>query len=395
MLKEIRLKKNSDRRIKYGHLWIYSNEIDIDSTPLNNFIPGEQAILKTNSGQALGVAYINPNTLICGRLISGNPDVILTGELIKERIASSLKLRDRLFDKPFYRLVYGESDNLPGLVIDRFNDIFVVQISTAGMELVKNEITAAIVSLFNPKGVFLKNDGKMRPVEGLNEYYETVHGSVADEIPVIENDTFFKLPLNTGQKTGWYYDHRMNRLRLNYYADGKSVLDMFSYIGAWGIQAAVSGASSVTCADSSSAALKALAVNAELNNVKQKVKTVNGDAFQILKDLSAGGEKFDIVVIDPPAFITRKKDIRSGEEAYRRINELAVRVLNDGGILASCSCSLHLGRERLVELVHRAGHRQGKTIQIIGHGHQGPDHPVHPAIPETEYLKAVFAYLPS
>ena len=395
MLQEIRLKKNEDRRIRNGQVWVYSNEVDIGSTPLNKFIPGGQAVLKASSGEALGVVYVNPNTLICGRMISRNPDVLLTGELIKARIESSLKLRGMIFDKPFYRLVYGESDNLPGLVIDRFNDIFVVQISTAGMELVKNEIAGAIVSIFNPKGVFFKNDGKMRQAEGLDEYHETAYGDAADEIPVIENDTFFKLPVKSGQKTGWYYDHRMNRLRLNSYANGKSVLDMFSYIGAWGIQAAVSGAAAVTCADSSRAALEALAVNAELNKVSRKIKTINGDAFQILKDLSAGGERFDIVILDPPAFIARKKDIKSGEEAYRRLNDLAIRVLNDGGILASCSCSLHLSRDRLTELIHKAGRKLGKTIQILEQGHQSPDHPVHPAIPETEYLKAVFAYITS
>lgn len=390
MLQEIHLKKNEDRRIRNGHVWVYSNEVDIVSTPLNKFIPGGQAVLKASSGEALGIVYVNPNTLICGRMISRNPDVHLTGELIKARIESSLKLRGMIFDKPFYRLVYGESDNLPGLVIDRFNDIFVVQISTAGMELVKNEIAGAIVSIFNPKGVFFKNDGKMRQAEGLDEYHETAYGDTADEIPVIENDTFFKLPVKSGQKTGWYYDHRMNRLRLNSYVNGKTVLDMFSYIGAWGIQAAVSGAAAVTCADSSRAALEALAVNAELNKVSRKIKTINGDAFQILKDLSAGGERFDIVILDPPAFIARKKDIKSGEEAYRRLNDLAIRVLNDGGILASCSCSLHLSRDRLTELIHKAGRKLGKTIQILEQGHQSPDHPVHPAIPENGISEGCF-----
>ncbi|MCU0821344.1 MAG: class I SAM-dependent rRNA methyltransferase [Spirochaetes bacterium] len=393
MLQELRLKKNADRRIKLGHLWIYSNEIDTASTPLSRFSPGEQAVLKTHSGQALASVYVNPNTLICGRVISRNPELALTGGLLKERIAASLKLRERIFDRPFYRLVYGESDSLPGLVIDRFNDIFVVQISTAGMEQVKNDIINAVAGLFNPKGVFLKNNGKMRQVEGLGEYTETAYGEVPDEIPVIENDAYFSAPLKTGQKTGWYFDHRMNRLRLNSFVEGKSVLDMFSYTGAWGIQAAVSGAASVICADSSSAALDALAKNAELNNVKKNINTINGDAFQILKELSAAGEMFDIVILDPPAFITRKKDIKAGEEAYRRLNELAIRVMNDGGILASCSCSLHLDMGRLTELIHSAGHKSGRSVRIIGHGHQGPDHPVHPAIPETEYLKAVFAYL--
>ncbi len=392
MLQEILLKKNADRRIRSGHLWVYSNEIDTAKTPLTGFFPGEQAVLKTHSGQALGTAYVNPNTLICGRVISRNPDEPLTGRLIKERIASSLKLRDRIFNRPFYRLAYGESDMLPGLVIDRFNDIFVVQLSTAGMELFKDEIVAAVDGLFSPKGIFLKNDGKMRQVEGLVEYYETARGEVPDVIPVIENDVFFSLPIKSGQKTGWYFDHRMNRLYLNGLAEGKSVLDMFTYIGAWGIQAAVSGASSVTCVDSSGMALEALNTNAALNDVIDKVKTLNGDAFRALKDLSAAGEKFDIVILDPPAFITRKKDIRAGEEAYRRINDLAIRLLNPGGILASCSCSLHLSRERLAELIHSAGH--DRTLQIIGYGHQGPDHPVHPAIHETEYLKAVFLYLP-
>ncbi len=389
-LATLRLKKNADRRLKAGHLWIYSNEIDTGATPLNAFAPGQQAVIEASTGKALGIAYINPNTLICGRMVSRDTKHSLTGSLLVHRIKIALSLRERLFDQPCYRLIFGDSDNLPGLVVDRFHDYLVVQIGTFGMEVMRDEIVEALVKVLKPKGILFRNNGGARSLESLPEYIETAYGEVPDELPLIENDTQFLAPVMTGQKTGWFYDHRPARAYLNSMAKGQRVLDVFSYIGGWGVQAARHGASEVFCIDSSAPALEYVHKNAELNGVGDKVASMQGDAFSALKQLHTDQERFDIIVMDPPAFIKRKKDIRNGEQAYRRVNEMAMRLLNNDGILISASCSMHLQRDSLVDILRASARHIDREIQLFGECHQGADHPIHPAIPETAYIKALF-----
>ncbi|WP_281646158.1 class I SAM-dependent rRNA methyltransferase [Parendozoicomonas sp. Alg238-R29] len=389
-LTTLRLKKNADRRLKAGHLWIYSNEIDTAATPLNGVQPGQQAVIESSTGKALGIAYINPNTLICGRLVSRNTKHALTTSLIVHRLKIALSLRERLFDQPCYRLVYGDSDNLSGLIVDRFHDYLVVQTGTIGMEVMREEIVEALVKVLKPAGILFRNSGGARKLENLPEYIETVYGEVPDELPLIENDTQFLAPVMEGQKTGWFYDHRPARAYLNTMVKGLRVLDVFSYIGGWGVQAANHGASEVFCVDSSALALEYVHKNAELNGVGDKVATLEGDAFSALKELHTAQEKFDIVIMDPPAFIKRKKDIRNGEQAYRRVNEMAMRLLNNNGVLVSGSCSMHLQRDSLVDILRASARHIDREIQLFGECHQGADHPIHPAIPETAYIKALF-----
>jgi 23S rRNA (cytosine1962-C5)-methyltransferase len=194
-----------------------------------------------------------------------------------------------------------------------------------------------------------------------------------------------------GQKTGWFYDQRMNRARMRAYVRERRVLDVFSYVGAWGVQAARAGAKDVVCVDSSQPALDQVRANAQRNHVERRVSTHAGDAFEVLKTLRAERAKFDVVIIDPPALIKRKKDIVEGTGAYHRLHQLALPLVNDGGVLISCSCSYHLSRAALLEVIHTAGQHDGRALQILEQGHQGPDHPIHPAIPETEYLKGFIA----
>ncbi|CAM3759477.1 class I SAM-dependent rRNA methyltransferase [Parendozoicomonas haliclonae] len=389
-LTTVRLKKNADRRIKAGHLWIYSNEIDTAATPLTALTPGQQAVVESSTGKALGIAYFNPNTLICGRLISRDTKHALDASLLVHRIKIALSLRERLFPEPCYRLIYGDSDNLPGLVVDRFHDYLVVQIGTIGMELMRDEIVEALVKVLKPTGILLRNNGGARTLEGLPEYIEEAYGTVPDELPLVENNTQFLAPVRTGQKTGWFYDHRPARAWLNNIVKGQRVLDVFSYIGGWGVQAANHGASEVFCVDSSPLALEYVHKNAELNGVGDKVATMEGDAFAALKELHTAQERFDIVVVDPPAFIKRKKDIRNGEQAYRRINEMAMRLLGQNGILVSGSCSMHLQRDSLTDILRASARHIDREIQLFAECHQGADHPIHPAIPETAYIKAMF-----
>lgn len=390
-MKTLKLKLHEDRRLREGHLWIYSNEVDVAATPLKAFGAGEQVLVEDSKGKVLGIATVNPNTLICARLVSRDEKHPLAKSLLVHRLQVALSLREQWFDAPYYRLVYGDSDFLPGLVVDRFGDICVVQIASAGMEAVKADIVEALEKVLSPRGILFKNDGKMREVEGLPSYVEVAAGEVPAEVPLEENGVRFLAPVQDGQKTGWFYDHREARAQLRKLVQGKRVLDVFSYVGGWGVQAAAWGASEVVCVDASARALEVVAKNAALNGVGDRVKTLQGDAFEIMASLRTSREHFDVVVLDPPAFITRRKDHKNGLIAYRRANELAMRLLAKDGYLVSGSCSLHLAREELVDVIRASARHIDRHVQIVHHGHQGADHPVHPSIPETEYLKAVIA----
>lgn len=391
LLNTVKLKHQADRRLRAGHLWIYSNEVDVAQTPLKNFQPGEQVLVESASGKVLGLAYINPHNLICGRLFSRNQRYPLDKSLLVHRMNIALGLRQAMTDKPFYRLVYGDSDFLPGLVVDRFGDVVVVQTATAGMERIKEAIVEALLQVVKPTGILFKNDARIRRAEELPDYVEVAYGEVPERVAIEENGVKFAVPVYAGQKTGWFYDHRASRARLADYVSGKSVLDAFSYIGGWGVQAACFGAEMVTCLDSSEFALDMVEHNAALNGVRGRVGTLQGSAFDAMKMLVDEGQRFDLVVMDPPAFIPKRKDIKSGEQAYRRVNELALRLLNRNGVLVSASCSMHLGRDRLTDILRASARHLDRELQILEQGGQCFDHPVHPAIPETDYLKAVFA----
>jgi 23S rRNA (cytosine1962-C5)-methyltransferase len=388
-LPSLRLKANADRRLRAGHLWVYSNEIDVAVSPLAGFSAGDQAILEAAGGKPLGIVAMSPQNLICARLLSRDTSHVLDKSLLVHRIQVALSLRERLFDKPFYRLVFGDSDLLPGLVIDRFADILVVQLASATMDQHKDEVIAALVQVLKPSGILFKNDSAARDAEGLERYVATAHGQVPEWVALEENGVKFEAPVLQGQKTGWFYDHRMNRARLAPYVKGKRVLDLFSYIGGWGVQAAAFGASEVMCVDASAFALDGVERNAALNGVAEKLACVEGDAFEALKELKAAEERFDVIITDPPAFIKRKKDLKNGEAAYRRLNEQAMRLLSKDGILVSASCSMHLPEDDLQNILLSSARHLDRNIQLLERGSQGPDHPVHPAIAETRYIKSL------
>ncbi|WP_416638618.1 class I SAM-dependent rRNA methyltransferase [Pseudomonas sp. OHS18] len=388
-LPSLRLKANADRRLRAGHLWVYSNEIDVAVTPLNAFEAGDQAILEAAGGKPLGIVALSPNNLICARLLSRDVKHVLDKSLLVHRLNVALSLRERLFDQPCYRLVYGDSDLLPGLVVDRFFDILVVQLASATMERHKEDVLAALIQVIKPSGILLKNDSAARDAEGLERYVDTAFGVVPEWVALEENGVKFEAPVIEGQKTGWFYDHRMNRARLAPYVKGKRVLDLFSYIGGWGVQAAAFGASEVFCVDASAFALDGVERNATLNGFPERLTCVEGDVFAALRELKSAEERFDVVIADPPAFIKRKKDIKNGEAAYRRLNETAMRLLNKDGILVSASCSMHLEEDNLQNILLTSARHLDRNIQLLERGAQGPDHPVHPAIAETRYIKSL------
>jgi len=386
----LRLRKDEDRRLRAGHLWVYSNEIDIDSTPLRDFQPGQPVAIQASNGKTLGTGYINPHALLCARLVSRDLEHPLGLSLLVHRLNVALSLRERLYDRPFYRLVYGEGDGLPGLIVDRYGDLCVAQLTTAGMDRLKDDILAALQKVLKPAAVLWRNDGPMRELEGLERYVADAAGVVPEIVEIEEDGLRFQVAPRTGQKTGWFYDQRDNRTRLDRYVASRRVLDVFSYVGAWGVRAAVRGAREVLCVDSSAPAVERTAANAALNGVGDRVRTQQGDAFDVLKSLREARERFDVVIVDPPAFIKRRKDAKEGTLAYRRLNEMAMQVLERDGILVSCSCSQLLSREVLVQTLLQGARHLDRNLVILEQGRAGPDHPVHPAIPETDYLKAVF-----
>lgn len=388
-LPSLRLKANAERRLRAGHLWVYSNEVDVLATPLTAFQAGDQAILEAAGGKALGIVALSPNNLICARLISRDLKHPLDKSLLVHRINVALSLRERLFDAPCYRLVYGDSDLLPGLVVDRFGDHLVVQLASAAMERHKDAVVEALVQVLKPAGILFKNDSSARDAEGLERYVETAFGVMPEWVALEENGVKFEAPVQGGQKTGWFYDHRLNRARLAPYVKGKRVLDLFSYVGGWGVQAAAFGATEVMCVDGSALALDGVERNAALNGVAEKMTCVEGDVFEALKELKAAEERFDVVIADPPAFIKRKKDLKNGEAAYRRLNEAAMRLLTKDGILVSASCSMHLPEDDLQNILLSSARHLDRHIQLLERGGQGPDHPVHPAIAETRYIKSL------
>jgi 23S rRNA (cytosine1962-C5)-methyltransferase len=350
---------------------------------------GEPVVVEASNGKLLGIGYINPHSLIAVRLLTRNKDAQLGTRFFKKRIEQAQQLRALYFDQPYYRLVFGESDLLPGLVVDRHGDVLVVQITTAGMEKLKEKIVDALQALYAPRAIVLKNDLDSRKQEGLNLENEVI-GTLPDEVLIEENNTAFVLPVVEGQKTGWFYDHRMSRARLQQLAKGKRVLDVFSYLGGWGLEVLKAGAAEAVCVDSSERALDYMERSAQHNGLLDKLVSYQGNVFEVLPHLLAEGERFDIVVVDPPAFVKRKKDFKSGAEGYRRVNELAMRLLNPNGILVSASCSYHMPRDELRKQIQMAARHVDRQVQIFEQGGQGPDHPIHPAISETEYLKTFF-----
>lgn len=389
-LATIRLKKHEDRRIRLGHPWIFSNEINNQITPLKNFSAGQEVIVENSEKKAIGIAYINPHSLIAGRLFSTDITERLTEQFFLHKIKQALGFRERLFDKPYYRLVYAEGDGLPGLIIDRFNQDFVMQINTAGMELQQENIIKALVTIFpNLNSIYLRNESAVRLQEGLKQYCQSGYGTPPSEILLIENDIPFLINFTEGQKTGWFFDQRHNRARLKDYVKGQRVLDVFSYVGAFGINAGSYGAKQVICIESSKSSLLQLQKNIAHNHLDNIVSIIEADAFLAMKEFVTNGNQFDVIILDPPAFVKKQKDLREGLIAYERINALALKLLSPGGILMSCSCSMLVNVSDFTSAILRAAKQTRAQLRLIDRGFQGPDHPIHMLIPETDYLKVM------
>ena len=384
---DLYLLPRADRRLRLGHAWVFSNEVDVTRSPLTAYEPGELAVVRDSYGKPVGTAYVNPGALICARILSSDAKAVIDTDWWIARLRRALALREQVYASPHYRAVYGESDGCPGLVVDRYGDVLVAQLNTAGIVKMRGPVLEALQAVMKTRGILVRSSASVRQIEGIDEFDETI-GEIPDAVDVHEGNAVFSAPLRTGQKTGYFFDQRDNRSRLGRYVRGKRVLDMYSYVGSWGIRAARFGASEIVCSDSSQPALDCARENAGRNEVT--IETRQGDALDVLSAYADEGRRFDIVILDPPALIKRRKDIPAGQAHYERLNRLAFGVLERDGTLISCSCSHHLEAAMLQRAILGASKDSGRRAQILEKHAHGPDHPIHPAMPETEYLKAFF-----
>jgi 23S rRNA (cytosine1962-C5)-methyltransferase len=387
VLPTIRLKPREGRRVRAGAPWAFSNEIVMDAKA-KSLAPGTLVELASDDGSPIGTGYFNPRSLIAVRLL-GPPGAKIDPGFFGERFRRALGLRALFFEAPFYRLVHAEGDGLPGLVIDRFGDSLVMQVTTAGMESLTDAALAALDEVIAPACVILRNDTSARALEGLPAYVRAVKGEAPARLNVEENGARYFADPMAGQKSGWYYDQRHNRRFMADLATGKRCLDLYSYSGGFGILAAAKGASEAVLVDSSEGALQLAREAAGANGVLERCRFIKAEAFVELERLANERQSFEIVICDPPPFAPSRKDVEAGARAYRKLARLAAGVVAPGGFLLLASCSHNVSPERFGVECAAGLHRANRRASLVYQGGAGPDHPVHPLLPETAYLKAL------
>ena len=383
------LKPGGERRIARGHPWAYSNEIAMDAA-LKALPPGTLTTLHRVDGKPLGVGLFNPHPLIAFRLLDRDTSAVIDADFLAARLGRALHLRERLFDRPFYRLVHAEADGLPGVVVDRFGDGVAVQVNTAGMDRLWPELLAALDQVVAPACVVLRNDAPARALEGLDRDVRVVRGAVPDDGFTVRDGalTFPADPL-AGQKTGWFYDQAANRVFVAPLASGGSALDVFCHTGAFAVAAAAAGAVAVTGIDSSEPALALARWAAAMNGVDERCTFVRGDAFAELERRADAGERHRLVIADPPAFAKSKKERGGALRGYRKLARLAAALVEPEGFLFVASCSHAVEAEAFADEVAAGLSRAGRSGRILRAAGAGPDHPVHPQLPESAYLKTL------
>lgn len=384
-LQQIHLKRT--KRLLSGHLWIFSNEL-LESPA--GYEAGSLVDIYDMKDKFLGTGYINPRSLMSVRLLT-REKVAIDRNFFLRRIAAAIDMRKQLRIKADVgRIVFSEGDYLPGLIADRYGNCLVLQFLTAGMEILKNEIISIFDEILSTEIIIVRNDSRSRLLEGLPLYREIAKG-LPLPLPVIaEEGILFEVDAYEGQKTGFFLDQRGNRSAFAQLVEGGRGLDLFCYTGGWSLPLAAAGAL-VTGVDDSERAVGQAKRNAELNGLGEKATFVKEDVFSFLKRESGKGEsRYDFIVLDPPAFVKSSSKVREAVKAYRRLNELCMRLLRPGGLLATSSCSYHLGREVFLDMLRAAGKEAGRSLRMLALRSQGPDHPVLLSMPETEYLKCAF-----
>ncbi|MDD5087472.1 MAG: class I SAM-dependent rRNA methyltransferase [bacterium] len=378
----VKLKAGADKRIRDGHSWIFSNEL-VDG--FQSYESGRPVQVVDHKGKLIGVGTVNPHSLIAVRLFC-RERVEIGQAFLRQRIARAVALRERLLPgERVCRLIYGESDGLPGLIVDRYGDVLVVQSGTAGMDRLLPIVTNLLVESFSPRAIVMANDASVRELEGIRLYREVAWGSLGGPVAVEQDGLRFLVDPLHGQKTGLFLDQRWSRLLLaSFIRPGDRVLDLFCYSGGFGLYALKAGAAHVTFVDSSQAALDMAAENSRLNGFGERISLVKADVFEFVKSPS---ERFDAVVLDPPALAKGRKNVPAALRGYRDLNARAMVWANNGGILATASCSGLVHVDSWLDSLREAAQKAQKTLRFIARGGQSPDHPVLASMPETEYLK--------
>jgi 23S rRNA (cytosine1962-C5)-methyltransferase len=384
-LPKIELLPGYHQRFLSGVPWIYTNELKI-SNQTKSLSPGTVVTL-TYHDKPIATGYYNRHSLIAFRVLNRNPFEIINETFFQQRLKAAAQLRQRFFSKPYYRLIHAEGDELPGLIIDRFKDVFVVQLNTQGMERLLPFLIAALKSQFNAKTIYIKRDSKIREQEGLPLKEPEIIGEPVTEITVIENNAHYRVDLSQGQKTGWFFDHRMNRKLVASFAKNKSVIDYFCYNGGFSIQAALEGAKSVIGVDRSSIAITNATRSAAENAIKCPIEFVCQEVFDDIDERIKNQETFDIVILDPPAFVKVKKDLAQGLRGYEKLITRGLKLVAPEGLLLIASCSYHVKMEDLKLCLAHALNKAERIGKILQYLHAGFDHPCHPMLAESEYLK--------
>lgn len=381
----IKLQPNRARRVTAGHPWIYSNEVAMDAAA-KALPPGELVQFRTSEGKSIGIGCFHPHNLICGRLFA-RPDTTIDTAWFGAKLQQALTLRQQLFDQPFYRLVHAEADGLPGLIIDRYGDHLVAQLNCAGIAMQQEALLTALDNLIQPTTILLRNDSAVRVLEGLPQEIIVAKGALPEQMTLEENGLQFFAHPGAGQKTGWFYDQRHNRALTARFAHGARVLDVYCHTGGFALNAAAAGAKEVVGIDASELALACAKQAAEANRLSALTRWERGDAFEVMADFVARKEKFGLVIVDPPAFIKSRRDIGAGTRGYRKLVKLAATLVQRGGFLFVASCSHHLTLESLVEQIAAGLGDASREGQVLHTVFAAPDHPVHPHLPESAYLK--------
>lgn len=385
---KLHLLLGQDRRLRAGHPWVFSNELKMDA-PAKALTPGAVVCLFTADGRPLALAQFNPHSLIAARVLTRNQDGAIDAKFFERRLARALRLREKLFDQPYYRLVHAEADGLPGLVIDRFADVLVCQLNSAGMAALEAPLLEALDRVLAPRAVVLRNDSPVRALEGLDLEVRLAKGQLDGPVEVRENGLTFLADLLEGHKTGWYYDQRDNRAFAAHLARAARVLDLYSYSGGFGLAAAAAGASEVLAVDRSQGGLDLAAASALRNDVAS-LAVERQDAFAALDRLALDKQRFDLVIADPPAFVKSKRDLKPGLRGYRKLARACGVLVADAGFLAIACCSHNVAADAFADEVHRGLRDAGRGARLLRRAGAGPDHPEHPALPESGYLKCLF-----
>ena len=386
------LQAGQDRRLAEGHPWAFSNEIRMDAE--TKALPaGTLATLHRVDGKPLGIGTFTPHALIAFRLFDRDPHARIDAAWIRRRLDAALARRRHFYHQPYYRAVHAEADDLPGLTVDRYGDVVVVQLNTAGIDRLHGEVLSAIEAALEPAAIILRNDAKARTLEGLESVVVVAKGSVTDAVPVHEGDLRFFADVLAGQKTGWFFDQRDNRTRVAPLAKDGALLDVYCHSGGFAVAAAMAGATEVLGIDSSESALALAGRAAEANGVAARCSFQRGDAFAELARLAREGRRFGVVVADPPAFVKARKDLGSGRRGYRKLSRLAAPLVEPGGFLFVASCSHPIEPGMLLAEVSHGVAAAGRCGRIIRQAGAGPDHPIHLHLPETAYLKTLLLQL--